>query len=121
MERFELPERACQRLAVAAYRGVSLAARGNFMGQVAVCFVDCRQAGLERFLRGALGLFRAIQRGDVACDSDLADQFALGVQQRRRLERDADHFAALLAPLGGGRGRISCAEKPYKEPASRFQ
>ena len=75
--------------------------------KVAVGFADGREPGLERRLRGAQGFFRVMQRGDVPGDGDLADQLALSVQQGRRLERDTDQFAALLAPLGGSRGRSS--------------
>ncbi len=103
MKRFEFPDRGGERLVVATHGGVGLAARGNFTRQITICFPDCRQPGFERRMRGAQGLFRAMQRGDVTRDGDLADQVALSVQQRRGLERDADDLAALLAPLGGRR------------------
>ena len=110
MVRFELPDRGCQRQIVAAHRGVGFVACGNFPGQVAVRFANCRQAGLERRLRGAQCFFCTMQRGYVTRDGDLADQFAFRIQQRRGLEGDANNFSALLTPLGGSRRRAARAD-----------
>src|ERR1022692_2419338 len=76
--------------------------------------VKLPDGGCQRAVVAAQALFRAMQRGDVACDSNLSDQFALRVQQWRCLEGDSDDFAGLFAPLGGAGGRVACANAVEK-------
>jgi len=114
VKRLELPDGLGERLVVALHGAHRLVARRHFLTQLAVGVADRRQALLQIRLCGAQGFFGAKQRRHIARDGDFAHQLALLIEQRTRLDADADALAALLAAVRDARGGGSRAH-PLQE------